>query len=306
MKKTLLLLVAVSFYTLSLAQQDPQYSHNMFNKIATNAGAVGHAKKVCFTAINRQQWMGLDGAPKTTLASIDAAISPFGIKSGVGISLIDDRLGFDKNFQMKLAYAYRRKLWRGEIGFGVELGLFNKDLDAEWKPVDASADSDEAIPLAQDQKMAFDLGFGVFYSDKDMYVGLSSSHLHEPEIKYQNGKPRLKRHYFLTAGYNIQLPFPLFELQPSVFVKSDGSTSQFSINTNVIYNKKFWGGVTYRNMDAIVILAGLELFSGIKFGYAYDITATKIGHGSHEVMLRYCFDLGLDKGAQIHKSVRFL
>ena len=81
---------------------------------------------------------------------------------------------------------------------------------------------------------------------------------------------------------------------------------QYSINANVLYNKRFWGGITYRNRDAIILLAGVELKNGIKFGYAYDITTTKINRGSHELMINYSFDFEIIKSPQRYKSVRFL
>ncbi|MCX6262018.1 MAG: type IX secretion system membrane protein PorP/SprF, partial [Bacteroidia bacterium] len=108
---------------------------------------------------------------------------------------------------------------------------------------------------------------------------------------------------------NIQLPNPSFELLPSVFVYSDGKVLQASINALVRYNKKVWGGVSYRAGDALIGMIGFELYNGVRIGYSYDFTLSdirKTSNGSHEFMVNYCFDLNLGKSPMKYKSIRFL
>jgi len=77
-------------------------------------------------------------------------------------------------------------------------------------------------------------------------MGISTTHLNQARIKYENVSPNLVRHYYLTAGYNLQLPNPLFELMPYFILKSDGKANQIYLNTALRYNQWFWGGVSYR------------------------------------------------------------
>jgi type IX secretion system PorP/SprF family membrane protein len=96
---------------------------------------------------------------------------------------------------------------------------------------------------------------------------------------------------------------------PMFTVKSDGKANQVYLNTNVRYNKRFWGGVSYRTGDAIVGILGVELFNGVQVGYSYDFSVSKIGKyssGTHELTIGYCFDLSLDRTPQRYKSIRFL
>jgi type IX secretion system PorP/SprF family membrane protein len=107
----------------------------------------------------------------------------------------------------------------------------------------------------------------------------------------------------------LQLPNPSLELLPSVFAFSDGKVIQLTITSLVRYNKKLWGGVSYRAGDALIGIIGLELFNGIRIGYSYDYTISDIGKtssGSHEFMINYCFDLNLGKSPMKYKSIRFL
>jgi len=318
MKQIVTLCVFLLTSTLLYAQQDVQFSHNMFNQMAQNPGFAGTSGDICITAIQRNQWVGFTGAPKTTLLTINTAFNPFKIPSGIGLTLVNDIIGAETNFNGKLAYSYRKRVWSGELGLGIDFGIMNKKLktDKDWVFPDAAPTSGEVI-TKDGTYMVFDLGLGAFYHNNDYYIGLSTSHVNQPDVNYplaegQQGKAMstfLKRHYFLATGYNYQLPVPLFELLPSVYIKSDGSSSQIDVNANILYNKKIWGGVSYRFTDGVVFMLGLEMKSGLKLGYAYDLTTSAIrksGSGSHEIMLSYSFDFSLEKNPQRYKSVRFL
>ena len=110
-------------------------------------------------------------------------------------------------------------------------------------------------------------------------------------------------------SWSLDLASSPIEILPNILVKYDGASPQFTINLNAVYNKKFWGGVTYRTTDALDINVGIELFNGIKIGYAYGLNLSKLiktNGGSHEVMIGYCFNLGFGGTPQKYRSVRFL
>ena len=115
----------------------------------------------------------------------------------------------------------------------------------------------------------------------------------------------LKRHYFLIAGYTHDLN-SLLLLHPSIYLKSDGISSQLDINTSVIYNNKMWGGVSYRLDDGLAVLTGMNINKDLKFGLAYDIVLSEIGNNSIEFMLAYNFKLKTNKRISKYKSPRFL
>ena len=95
-------------------------------------------------------------------------------------------------------------------------------------------------------------------------------------------------------------------LNPSIYLKSDGASSQLDINTNLLYNDKIWGGLSYRLDVGIVVLAGLELMKDLKLGLAYDIVTSEINKNSFEVMLGYNFNIKVDTQVKRYKNPRFL
>ena len=201
----------------------------------------------------------------------------------------------------------------GKLGIGVNFGVMNKTLDPEWNIPSGdgftSPDQDPLIPVNKESFVAFDAGLGLYYNADKYYAGLSVRHLNQARFRYTKGEPYLTRHYYLTAGYNLQLPDPALELLPSVYAFSDGRALQASVTTMLRYNKKVWGGVSYRAGDALTGIAGIELFNGIRIGYAYDFPLSVIRKntmGSHELMVNYCFDLRMGKSRSKYKSIRFL
>jgi hypothetical protein len=115
----------------------------------------------------------------------------------------------------------------------------------------------------------------------------------------------LSQHYFLITGLYHEISSTL-SLNPSIYLKSDGTTSQLDINTNLIYNDKFWGGLSYRLDEGLVILTGAEIIEDLKMGIAYDLVFSDINKNSIEVMLGYDFKIKVENQLKKYKNPRFL
>lgn len=114
---------------------------------------------------------------------------------------------------------------------------------------------------------------------------------------------------YITGGYELKLPFEKTILKPSALLKTDYITWQAEVSSIVEYDKKYWGGLSYRYQDAVVLFAGINVISGFTLGYSYDIPVgkmIKVSSGSHEIMLKYSFLLDLGKNKNKYKSIRFL
>ena len=278
-----------------------------------NPGVSGVSGMICATALTRQQWVGFKDAPSTTSFSINAPVKLFHIDSGVGLVVESDNIGFNKNINLAGSYSYLMEVGQGKLGIGLMMGMQNITLSPSWQiPTGEShtpASGDPLIPENKESYVTFDASIGAFYKTDKYYAGLSITHINEPKIKFSKGVSYVSRHYYLTGGYTIQLSNPSFELLPSVFIFSDGKVTQAAINTLVRYNKKVWGGVSYRAGDSVSGMIGVELYNGIRIGYAYDFPMTDIRKstiGSQEFMVNYCFDLSLGKSPMRYKSIRFL
>jgi type IX secretion system PorP/SprF family membrane protein len=308
MKKFVFLVSCVFLYSsLILAQQDPQFSQNMFNKLANNPGFAGSKQAICATAIHRSQWMGLEGAPTTLNLSVDAGIPM--INGGLGLVIVKDEIASYSNLGLQLSYAYRTELGNGQLGAGVSLGMFQSGLDGGG--LRPSSPNDPALSEGSIVGSALDLGAGFYYNTQDAYIGVSTSHINEPTIEWESSKThKMKRHYFLIAGYYYEIN-PMLSLNPSIYLKQTMENGQLDINTNIIYNNKIWGGVSYRRGEQnfsgeMVLLSGMNITDDLRFSIAYDLVFSNIGHNSLEFMLGYCFDIKYDQPISKYKNPRFL
>lgn len=307
----------------AMGQQDPQFTNNMHYKLGMNPGYAGAEDAISGIILNRYQWVGMPGAPETLVFSVDAPIDAFGSAGGLGLNIVSDDLGFEKNITVNANYAYRTTLSFGILGVGVSAGLLNKGYnigDDRWRPTDdvlagtgdtdgSGGTGDVLIPQGEVSQMAFDLGAGIYLSTNQYFLGASVSHLNQPEIRFDGEATTfLARHYYLMGGYNIKLGDPLFELRPSFLFKTDLAGWQVDVNTNVVYDDRFWGGLSYRVNDAVALLMGVEMENGLKVGYSFDLVTSAIGYygfASHEIFISYSIDLERDRTKK-YKSVRFL
>ena len=314
MKKVRTVILALIIpVSVVFGQQDPVVSYYMFNTQTYNPAFSGMTGMITATALTRQQWVGFPGAPSTMLFNVNAPFSLLGLRSGAGLLVEADKYGFSNDIDLSLSYSAHLPVGSGTLGAGFSAGVINKTLAPEWFIPSGSSHTppsgDPLIPENDESFLALDISAGVYYQGLNYYAGFSVTHLNQPKIKYSETATYVSREYYLTAGYYFQLPNPSFELIPSVFIVNDGAATQYLATGMVRYNKKIWGGVSYRISDAITGFAGVELYNGLKIGYGYDFPISEIRKGtsgSHEFVVSYSFDLGLGKSVTRYKSIRFL
>lgn len=321
MKKTLTLIAFSITGLVTFAQQDAQFSMNMFNRLSVNPGYTGTNKALCATILYRDQWDKFPGAPKTGLLSIDYGQIAHG---GVGFTIDQDQLGFDKTLKAKLSYSFHIPIGpTGILGIGLDAGMINKSLTGNFIAPDGTSTlggggTDNAIPWTGTGSTTYDVGFGLYYTNEKLYVGLSSLHLPAQKINEKSSagntyplsydfQYQVARHYYVMAGYKFQLGTQ-FDLTPSILTKSDASSTQLDFNLLARWNKMVFIGASYRLTDAIPVMVGME-WKGFKLGYAYDVTLSALkahSAGSHELMLGYCHKFVKPEHKQGHMNVRFL
>lgn len=300
----------------AFSQQDPQFTNNMYYKLGVNPGYAGTEGTINGIIMNRYQWSGGEGAPVTLVFSADAAIDAFGAPGGIGLNIVSDKLGYFNFSKVNLNYAYHKTVGLGKLGIGLSLGVVNSEINPDkWVSTDDVLNGTEGgtgdpwIPQTEASQLGLDLGAGLFLSSNKYYIGASVTHLNQASVKYDEVENYFwARHYYLTGGYNIKMSDPLFELRPSFLFKTDLAGWQLDLNTNIVYNDRFWGGLTYRVQDAVALLMGMEMENGLRFGYSFDLTISKLasyGYGSHEIFISYSLNLEKNRN-QKYKSIRFL
>lgn len=321
MKKIALVLALTAGVSASLsAQQEPQFTQFMYDRLSVNPAFAGTQDAICATLLGRQQWSGFAGQPNTALLNINGPIES--IKSGVGLSVYVDELGPLSSTAIRLSYAYHLKLSGStKLSLGAAVGLMNSTINPNNIAYDFSTDGvnqgigtgvgDQLIPQFRETASAFDASFGAYVYNPKYYVGLSAIHLPAGNLDPLN--VRLARHYYLMAGYNFDVT-PQLVVTPHVMAKTDLASTQLDANVTVMYENTFWVGMTYRLEDAVAPMAGYQYQmpngkSTLRIGYSYDFTTSELNNyssGSHELMLSFCYKLEKPLPKRVYKNPRFL
>ncbi|MCC7332540.1 MAG: type IX secretion system membrane protein PorP/SprF [Flavobacteriales bacterium] len=297
MRHILSFILIISCISTSFAQQDPTFTHYMFNKSSINPGYSGTIDAISITAINRAQWVSFKGAPTTQNITAHMPISNKNI--GIGLSVTNEKIGPTQNFGVSGDFAYRIKV--NDKGDKLSLGLkanlnYMTNYLTELYIIDKS---DASFSQNISTNAIPNFGFGAYYYTKKYFAGLSIPKLLQNSFDASSPAGNSiailteQRHYFLIGGTIINLtPDKVFKLKPTSFVKiTSGAPIQMDISSSVIYKDKLSAGLSWRTGDALGFLVGINFTDFLQFGYSFDFSYTnttfKYNTGSHEIMLRY-------------------
>jgi type IX secretion system PorP/SprF family membrane protein len=310
------------------AQDEPLFSNYMFLRTITNPGFVGAENTINATFCNRTMFAGFEGKPVTSTFGVEAPIDLFGKKTGIGIIMMSDKIGFQQIVKVDLSFAYHHSLKNGTLGFGLTLGLNNYSIDpGKWNGDISGEDGshtwatsgDPLIPQAKFPSLELGIGFGAYYETTQYYLGLSGSNLNRASISNISSTTGLDvvysyypAVYKLSGAYNIELPDPLIDLRPSFILRSDLIVYMLDMNATIFYKKRYWAGfglrVSPKNIASFTLLGGIELMNSLNVGYALDINTSNMiynGATSHEVIITYSFNIDTKRDMK-YKSVRYL
>ena len=311
-----ILLVLASFSAVK-AQQAPIFTNYTNSYTYVNAGYAGLSEGVNLLGLYRQQWAGFvdnegkEVAPQTFLLTGDM---PFRVlHGGVGLSIMQDKIGFENNINVGLGYSFHLDLGGSTLGIGLAGTLLNRSVD--FSNLHPNNENDPILQgLGETSDMLFDFNVGLFWQvPESFYVGVSVVNVLQTVGKALNDNATSSasfttdRTFYALVGYPFQFEdLPMFSFVPSVSVMSNLKSTQLNASAKVVYNNLFSLGVNYRPQESVGLMVGLVI-KDISIGYAYDINTMGLGvPGSHEIALSYCFKLDLDKTPRDYRSVRYL
>lgn len=303
-----------------------------------NPAATGTTDFINIKAGSRMQWVGIPKAPTTFSAIADSPFKLFNKRFGGGLIFNQESIGLYKTLNMGLQGSYKMKIFKGTLSIGFQVGFLNETFKGSEvqlpdgsdtqavqyrtdDPTDegggTSGSADEGIPTSDITGTSLDAGFGIYYTHKYFWAGISGTHLNAPSVSLSAEgsqgdnlfEAKIGRTYYFMAGSNIRIKNSLFELQPSVLVRTDFNITQAEITARMRYRKFLSFGVGYRAQDAVSAMISAE-FKNFFLGYSYDYplsAISKVTNGSHEVFFGYSLKLDLgDKNKNKHKSIRIM
>lgn len=273
------------------AQQKPMFSQYMFNMININPAYAGNRRALNISALYRNQWVGIEGAPKTGSLSVDYRGTESNI--GFGVQMYDDRIGIEKTSGVQTFYSYHVPLNNATLSLGISGGILN--YSANYANV-STVDPNDPSFLKNINGWLPTFGAGAIISAPSWYLGLSVPDMLKTKINEQGRADVSSQapflHFFATGGLILRASDQI-SFKPSFLVKAvGGAPIQVDGNANVWFNNVFSLGVSYRTGDAIVGMVELQASPQIRIGYGYDHTISKLSsyaRGTHELMIRFEF-----------------
>jgi type IX secretion system PorP/SprF family membrane protein len=297
--KVTTLLVALLFVAnKGLAQFDYMFTQYMFNEMFINPAYAGSKEAMSATLLHRQQWVNFPGRPITTSFSLHGPL--MNNKMGLGLSVMNERIGVLNHNLAYLSYAYRVKTGeKGTLAFGLMGGIHNQVNKFNELKVSNDNSTDPQFSNSA-STIAPNFGTGIFFNTKTFYTGLSIPRMVDDKVKFEtNGAVSLSTqidpsnfHYYLTIGNLFTLNKDL-KLKGQAMVKAvQNAPLQFDLNANFLIKELIWAGASYRNGSAVSVILGMQVNSQFLVSYAYDYNLNSIqkySQGSHEIALNYLF-----------------
>ena len=308
--KAVLMTIAVLSAQEVMAQYDVVFSHYYDMEPSFNPAAVGKDKKLNIRAAYAMDLAGFEHNPQTAYLGADMPFRFLNATHGAGIQFVNDKLGLFNHTRLSLQYANKQRLFGGTLSVGLQLAMLAESFDGS--DLDLEESSDPAFSSSHINGNAFDISAGLYYTWKDLYVGLSAKHLTAPKVELgELNELKVSAAYYATAGYTINLRNPMMTVKTSALARTDGVMTRADFTARLIYTtekKRFYGGLSYSPTNSVTALLGMDI-QGIHVGYSYECYTSGLnpGNGSHELFVAYQMDLNIvKKGKNLHKSVRFL
>src|SRR3989344_3830766 len=201
-KKVITIAVLVVGVTSTYAQQDPMFTHYMYNTLAVNPAYAGSRDALTITALHRSQWLDFKGAPQSQTLTMHSPIANEHI--GLGLSVLNDKIGPSNNTSAYVDFAYRMNLnKKSKLAFGISGGA--KIFQAKLNTLNLDQTVDPTFENNISNRITPNFGFGAYYSRERFYAGISVPNLLQnsySEISQLNGSTLIakeQRHYFFIA-----------------------------------------------------------------------------------------------------------
>jgi type IX secretion system PorP/SprF family membrane protein len=283
--------ICLFFSLIGKAQHFPVFSQYMLNGLAINPAYAGSRDVLSTSFMYRKQWMGFDGSPSTATVSAHTPLK--NRKIGLGAQLVREVIGISNNISLFGNYAYRVRLGQGRLSFGFKTGI--ELLKDDYSKLSIKT-SDDIVFSGKESVILPNFGFGAYYFSESYFIGLSVpailSYRHSKIADKNEAYNDITNYNYLLTGGRVFWITNNFKLKPSALIKYyANSPLQYDINLNAILLKDgmLWLGASYRNKEAIVVLAEIQMGTKWRMGISYDYSLGKISNynsGSIEVMLR--------------------
>jgi type IX secretion system PorP/SprF family membrane protein len=285
MKKFLLGTFILLTSTALNAQVDPLYAQYLNNPLLINPAYTGLNNNFNASLLYRKQWAGFEGSPSTVNASAHSSL--FDNKMGVGMYIMQDKIGINKNTEIQATYAYKLQLKNNStLSMGLQAGFFNFKSDVTQLHI-ADPTAPEWTDNLSYTKPTF--GTGAILSSERYLLGFSVPRVLHSKTNLSGIETNLNQQTFYFQGAYIIFLNERIRVKPAVLFKAvKGAPLSADLNFYANFDEKYTAGIFTRNFGAYGLIGQMKVKDNIKFGYVFEVpTNHSVGarFTSHELMV---------------------
>ena len=302
--KIIILILPLLMPLMVHAQQEPMYGQYIFNNSVINPAQAGSNSVNQWGALARNQWLGIDGAPKTESVYANFRLPR---QLGVAVGIYQDRLGPESNLQIQADLAYHaRVLNNWHLAAGIR--VIGSHLRISLSDVPNVDPGNPFFHEDLSSGILLNAGVGLLAYNNRSFFGVSIPKAFRNQIGINEPgvvdfRKKETRHLFAYAGTNIQLSDEILFIPTTLFKYSEDAPVQLDINAVFGYRDVLDFGPLIRSnltgidwFDAVGFLVGIHFLENWYFGYMYEYPVTDLRHAAgvirqtHEISLRFFWD----------------
>ena len=275
MKKTTFIL-SILLISATLAGQQMPVSENYFmDKYALSPSYAGHFNPGCLITGFRSDWSGIAGGPKTLRLSYSDLLMT---NAAWGGKIIYDKAGIFDQLYVMGTYSYSLKIVdEHRVLLALSAGIYRNSINFTDFYNDPGYNIDPVMTMQDvSSKLKFMSDFSALYLFKGIEAGIMFANINFGDAKYREVDVTYKplTNYQIHAAYSYPVNErwninPIVILRGGKFIKS-----QVGIASQIIYQKSFWGSVSFRDPGIWGLGFGANIAKGIRFSYNFNFASS--------------------------------
>ncbi|SFD70116.1 type IX secretion system membrane protein, PorP/SprF family [Algibacter lectus] len=256
------------------------------------------------------QWVGIKDAPDNQSLYADFRIAD---RSGVGVSLYNDRNGYTIQTGAKFSFAHHLILdyySKQYLSFGISFNINNFRIDVD--KFNTTIENPVIDPFVTDDRKTSNQNFdvGALYRNHGFFLSFNANNVLAKQIEdFRALEPNLLLNYQIYSGYTFEGPKKSgIEFEPSIFYQMFASDKRSATDINFKMRKfsrnedYYWAGISYRFLnDQLMKPLNIGPMAGFKknifyFGYSYQVTMNGLSSynsGTHVITIGLDFLQGI-------------
>lgn len=317
-------ILLITLVQCMFAQQRPNYTQYVMNNYIVNPAIGGIENYIDVKLSARNQWAGIEGAPKTFYATIHGpigkkdyreSISSLDMKGsnprgreywdnysasaphhGLGLTVVNYQTGYINRSTSYATYSYHMGL-TGTTNLAAGFGAGFSSTNINRSKITLANSFDPAIGNSNNDltKITPELNAGLWLYSSSYFIGISAQQIIPAKTNLVDSsiyKSTLIPHIFFTSGYRLAAGEDLTVLSSFMLRYISSIPLAIDLNLKVQYHDLLWIGTNFRKGDGFAAMVGVNVAHTVNISYSYDNNRGKnllgtMNRGTSELLLGF-------------------